>query len=222
MSVKRGLLLLVLAFALAPFSALADTLDFSIIVANSNAAGGSISYAGGGAALVGTKIVVDSVTDVTTGVTFDFGDGPTTLCSPIGPGCVATGPGLLNFMTGANTGGWNFGAGGFISITAPCIDSDLDDAGNCFDDTQASGGLGANTFLRGAINGASVQVSGGTFHVAIVLASDQKDGNLLSLFGITPPAGWNAGGNVSFGTAGSVNTGDAFTSSTLFSGDLVN
>src|SRR5713226_1236054 len=219
MSVRRVVLLVALAFALAPFSALADTLDFSILVTSSNLAGGSISYAGGANPLVGTNIVVDSVTDKTTGVTFDFGDGAFS-CIPVG--CVPTGPGLLNFTTGANTGGWNFGAGGSISITAPCIDFDADDAGFCGDDTLASGALGANTFLLGSIDSASVNVSGGTFHVAIVLANDQKDVNLLALFGITPPSGWNAGANISFDTASSVNTGDAFTSSSLSSGDVVN
>lgn len=212
MSVKRGLLLLALAFALAPLSVLADTLDFTINITNSNALGGTISYAGGANPLVGSNIVVDTVTDVTTGVTFDLGDGP------------GTGFGTLSFTTGASTGGWNFGGGGSITISAPCIDSDADNADFCGvgDDTLASGALGTNVFLKGVVDSASVNVSGGTFHVAIVLATDQKDINLLNLFGITPPTAWNAGANISFNTAGNVSTGNAFTSSSLGSGDVQN
>ncbi|SRR6266446_3453368 len=216
MSVKRGLLLVALAFALAPLSVLADTLDFTICItstcSNANALGGTISYAGGASALVGTNIVVDSVTDTTTNVTYDLNDG------------TGTGFGVLSFTSGANTGGWNFGAGGSITITAPCIDSDLDEADFCGsgDDTLASGALGANTFLLGSISSASVVGNGGAFNVAIVLGSDQKDINMLNLFGITPPTGWDAGANVSFSISPTVKVGDAFTSSSLGSGDVVN
>jgi PEP-CTERM motif len=205
-------LLLALAFARAPLSLLADTLDFNITGATSNTLGGSISYAGGANPLVGTNIVVDTVTDVTTGVTYDLGDGP------------GTQPGVLSFTTGANTGGWTFGAGGSISVTAGCIDSDRDDADFCaaFDDTVASGALGTNTFLLGTVSAATVTNIGGTFSVALVLGPDQKDINMLSLFGITPPTGWNAGANISFNTANTVNVGDSFTSSSLASGDVQN
>lgn len=210
MSVKRALLLLALAFALAPLSVLADTLDFTINVTNSNAMGGTISYAGGASPLVGTNIVVDTVTDKTTGITYDLADSGT------------TGFGVLNFTTGAGTGGWNFGAGGSISITAPCIDSDSDNADACFDDTLASGALGPNVFLKGTISSATVLGTGGAFNVSVVFGSDQKDVNLLTLFGITPPVNWNAGANVSFEINPAVTPGGAFTSSSLSSGDVVN
>lgn len=213
MSVKKALLLLALAFALAPLSVLADTLDFTINVTNSNALGGTISYAGGASPLVGTNIVVDTVTDKTTGITYDLGDGPLTQ------------PGVLSFTTGASTGGWNFGPGGSITITAGCIDSDKDDADFCApfpDDTLASGALGANVFLKGTISSATVVGNGGSFNVSVVFGNDQKDVNLLSLFGITPPAGWSAGANVSFDITPGVTPGSAFTSSSLSSGDVVN
>ncbi len=213
MSVKRGLLLLVLAFALAPLSVLADTLDFSICITvtncnNANLNGGTISYAGGANPLIGTNIVVDSVTDTTTGVTYDLGDGP------------STGFGVLSFTTGNFAGvvggNWTFGAGGSIMISAPCIDADKDDADVCLpspDDVLASGDLGANVFLSGTISSATVIPAGGTLQVAVTLGNDQKDRNLLTLFSIPPTPNWNVTAHEDFQTTAAVNAGDAFTSS---------
>jgi PEP-CTERM motif len=211
MSVKRGLLLVALAFALAPLSALADTLDFSIIASNSNAAAGSISYAGGAAPLVGKNLVVDSVTDLTTTTTYKLGDSGT------------TGFGLLNFTTGPSTGLWNFGAGGSITITAPCIDSDLDGGACDGADTSASGSLGPNTFLSGALTTASVVFNGGNTDVVLGFGNDSKDANLLTLFGVTPPpTGWTASANLGFFLGSQVPTGNPFTSSAIGSGDVSN
>jgi len=219
MSVKRGLLLVALAFALAPLSALADTLDFSIIASSSNAAGGSISYAGGANPLIGKNIVVDSVTDLTTGVTYDLGDSlaPCTTC-------------VLNFTSGASTGGWNFGAGGSITIAAPCIDSDADNGDACLPagglevgDTLATGALGPNTFLSGTLTTASVVFNGGNTDVVLGFGNDSKDANLLALFGLTPPpTGWTASANLGFFLGSQVPTGDPFTSSAIGSGDVSN
>lgn len=209
MSIKRVVLLVALAFALAPLSTLADTLDFVIDPINANALGGTISYGGGPASLIGANIVVDRVTDLTTGVFYDFGDG------------LQTTPGVLSFTTGANAGGWNW-AGGSFSITASCIDSDKDDADFCADDTLASGSLGPNTFVQGTISSASVQLSGGMFHIAIVEGTDLKDPNMLALFGIVPPPGWTAQSGINFFTASNKNAGDAFVSSSIDSGHVVN
>jgi len=212
MSVKRGLLLLVVAFALAPLSVLADTLDFSIVASNSNAAGGSISYLGGASALVGTNLVVDSVTDLTTTTTYKLGDSGT------------TGFGLLNFTTGPSTGLWNFGAGGSITIAAPCIDSDGGDATVCdAGDTFATNSLGTKTFLSGTLTTASVVFNGGNTDVVLGFGNDEKDANLLTLFGVTPPpTGWTASANLGFFLGSTVATGNAFTSSAIGSGDVSN
>jgi hypothetical protein len=222
MSVKRGLLLLALAFALAPLSVLADTLDFTISITNANAASGTISYAGGATPLVGTNIVVDTVTDTTTHVTYDLGE-------------TGTGPGILAFTTGNFAGvvggNWTFGAGGSITITAPCIDSDGDNGDACLPaggleagDTFASGSLGTNVFLSGTIGSATVLGTGGTLQVAVTVGTDQKDPNLLNLFGIPPTPNWNVTAHEDFTTTGAVNPGDPFTSTAggLGSGDVVN
>jgi PEP-CTERM motif-containing protein len=213
MSIKRVVLLVALAFALAPLSTLADTLDFIIDPINANALGGTISYSGGLNPLMGSQIVVDRVTDITTGVSYDFGDGPQTT------------PGVLSFTTGANTGGWSWGGGSF-SITASCIDSDKDDADFCdpvLDDTLASGVLGLDTFVKGTITSASVIFSGGTFHVSLVEGTDLKDPNMLALFGIAPPTGgWSAQSGIFFDTLTVKNTGDAFTSSNIDNGKIRN
>jgi len=220
MSIKRVILLVALAIALAPLSTLADTLDFIIDPINANELSGTISYGGGPASLIGSQIVVDRVKDLTTGISYDFSDGP------------GTTPGVLSFTTAVHTSGWNW-TGGSFKITAPCIDSDGDDGDFCdvtgsvseggTGDTLASGALGTDTFVSGTITSASVQLSGGVFHIAIVEGTDLKDPNLLTLFGIAPPpGGWTAQSGVNFFTTDNKTAGDAFTSSSIDSGHVIN
>lgn len=170
----------------------AATIDFGIEAPTA----GTLIYSGGAASLIGSGIDVDSIVGL---------DTPLNPDNPID--CVVC---VLNFETGASTGGWNFGAGGSISILGGV----------------AEAGIGAGeTLLSGTFDSATiVDVGGGTFNFKIVGASfsDTKHSDLLTYFGL-PEGNYQGGLNISFNTTGSIpNTGEAFTSDTLFSGDVVN
>jgi hypothetical protein len=80
--------LLVMALFLAPMSAFADTLSWSIPPGV-----GTYSWTGGNAPLTGNGIGVQSVQDTTSGAFFTIFNG------------------VLNFTTGPGSGGWSWGAG---------------------------------------------------------------------------------------------------------------
>jgi hypothetical protein len=96
-------MLLAMVLFLAPTSAFADTLSWSILP---NV--GVYSFAGGTSPLIGSGIGVQSVQDTTTGVSFNIFNG------------------LLNFTTGPGSGGWSWGAGlpgiNELNLTG-CIDN---------------------------------------------------------------------------------------------------
>jgi hypothetical protein len=81
-----------------PSIATSATLDFGII----SPTAGSLSYGGGVAPLVGSGIDVDNVVGLGT----PLNSNVTSICGSC----------TLDFQTGASSGGWNFGAGGTISI----------------------------------------------------------------------------------------------------------
>lgn len=201
-------LLLLLLTLLVPASLRATILDFSI----PSASHGSIGYAGGAAPLVGSNITANSVTlEVPAGPTYNL----------IG--------GLLAFTTGGYTGHdanrWYFAGGGSLTVKATCIDSDNDGAPCDASDTYASGVLGKNTFELGSfdnLTGATVSRQGQIFNVAIGLVNDQKDDNLLALFGIEPAESWQGVLNIQFSIHGAPHPGDAFTSFQTYAGDLSN
>jgi hypothetical protein len=154
---------------------------------------GTISYAGGGAPLVGADIEVDSIVGLST---------PSNADTPIT--CAACD---LNFTTGVNTGGWDFAGPGSITIVGGV----------------PAAGIGAGSLLlNGTFNSASVfDVGGGTFNFKITGASffDTKHPDLLAYFGL-PDVGYNGALNISFSTISSM--GSSFTSDQIFSGDIVN
>lgn len=169
----------------------ASTIDFGIEAPTL----GIISFAGGAAPLVGAGIQVDSI------VGLDTPSNPDTVISC--DGCV------LNFETGAHTGGWNFASGGNISIVGGAA---------------AAGIGGGETLLSGTfLSATTFDVGGGFFNFKIAGASftDEKHEDLLDYFGM--PAGDYLGGlNISFSTFGIPAVGAAFTTYALFSGDIVN
>jgi hypothetical protein len=155
----------------------------------------SISYAGGATPLVGTDISVDTVTGLNT----PLNNGVTLTCA----GC------LLAFttgnLTGTNATNWFFGAGGAISIIGgiPAL------------------ALPAGTnLLLGSFHNAQVTAAGATFKVTIATFVDQKDETLAGYYGLAGFPSWDGNLNLSFNAAGL--PPNAFTSSSVLSGDVVN
>lgn len=184
---------LALALGAAAMPAQADiVLDFGVVFPTS----GSISYAGGANPLVGVGIDVDNV--VGTGTTLNNGAMLTVTNA------------VLSFTTGnftsstANT--WNFAGGSASTIS---IVGDI-----------AALGLVQATLLTGYFNSASVINAGGTFKIAGASFVDTKNDVLLEYFGIAAGTPFAGNFNISFAAAGA--PPGAFTSSTIFSGDIVN
>jgi hypothetical protein len=201
---KRVVLLLALAFLLAPMVALADTvplLDFAIAPST----GASITYDGQGGPLVGQGISIVSVEGINT---------------PLNDGVVVPiEGGLLNFMTGGLTGTssntWTFGGGenSFISITG-WSEEDITCGGHC--------GNTPPWLLFGRFGDATVMTFGPTFKIAGASFWDYKCWELLAFYGledyIWEPLSGNF--NISF-EANGVPPG-AFESTAVLSGDVVN
>jgi hypothetical protein len=124
----------------------------------------------------------------------------------------------LNFTSGTlstsggsnanNNGWWSFGSGGSITITGG---------------VQLQGGTDislGSTLLSGTFNSAFVQDLGSQFKVTFGSFSDTKHADLLSYYGLTPGP-FSGALTLLFGsTNGGV--GSAFTSSSVFSGNVVN
>jgi hypothetical protein len=127
-------------------------------------------------------------------------------------GCTAC---SLDFVTGASTGGWTFGAGGSISITG----------GIDFPDLPAGQDIGSGEILlQGTFDSAVVvDLGGGNFEFQIVggAFTDTKHPQLLAYYGL-PETGYVGGLNISFSSSTAVTEGDAFSSAQIFSGNVVN
>jgi len=184
----------VLAFSVFTGQATANTLDFGIGAPTS----GSLSYAGGGAALIGSGIQVDDVVGLET----PSNDNVTSLCDSC----------LLDFTTGGSTGSWVFGSGGTITITGGI---DFPDATPDITDTNT-------VLLSGTFDSAQIlDLGSGQFEFQILGASftDTKDPDLLSFYGL-PDVQYIGGMNLSFQTSAAM--GESFTTTDLLSGDVVN
>jgi hypothetical protein len=178
---------------LQPVPAISASLDFGI----KSPTTGSLSYGGGSAALVGSGIDVDDVVGLGTPANANV-FSTCSFCT-------------LDFTTGASTGGWNFSAGGTITITGGV---DFPDA------TPAI--VPGSTLLSGSFDSATiVDLGSGTFEFQIVggAFTDTKHPDLLAFYGL-PDTLYAGGLNISFSTTAAM--GDAFSSTTLFSGDVVN
>jgi len=183
-------------------SAMAVGLDFNIGAPTS----GTISYAGGSSDLIGSNIEVDNVVGLST---------PTN--SNVISVCVSC---VLNFTSGTlagaggsnqnNNGWWSFGPGGTITITGG---------------VQLQGGTDispGSTLLSGTFNSAFVQDLGvNGFKVTFGSFSDTKHADLLSYYGLTPGTPFQGALTLLFASVNS-GVGGAFTSTTVFSGTVVN
>ena len=173
----------------------AAVIDFNIAAPTA----GTISYDGIGGSLMGTAIEVDSAVGIDTPA--NSGALGILTCDEC----------LLDFSTGANTGGWTFGGGGTISITGTLLDAN--------DVVVAAGNL-----LTGSWTGSSVISLGNSFFSFEIVAgsfTDTKNEGLTTYFGM--PTGEYIGGiNLSFAMATGTSVGSAFTSTSVYSGDVVN
>ena len=179
----------------------AASLDFNISAPNS----GSISFAGGSTALVGTGIQVSNVV------------GLGTAANPgVALNCIDC---VLNFETGNLSGAlgnqWSFDGGGWITVNGS-----LDTTGDGYAD------IINQDLLTGVFNMASnVSFDAGVFvfNIAAGTFADTKNPDLLAYYGL-PDVGYMGGMNVSFTTTAGVtpNVGDAFSSTQVLSGDVFN
>jgi hypothetical protein len=178
---------------------MAVELDFNLSAPTS----GTISYGGGGGALIGSNIEVDNVVGLSTPANSNV----TSVCFSC----------LLNFnsgnLTGAgpqNGGWWSFGSGGSISITGG---------------VQLQGGTDiplGSTLLTGSFNNAFVQDLGVQgFKVTFGAFSDTKNADLLSYYGLTPGTPFQGALTLLFAATDN-GTGTPFTSTSVFSGNVVN
>lgn len=140
-------------------TASSNYLEFDDVMSSS----GTLSYAGGVAPLVGTDIYFDFIQGVGTPLNAGFGNG------------LSITDGLLNFTTGANTGGYNWAGGGSYTLTGSTA--------------EASGVLvsGSWTSASGLIqNNPSV----GDLFNFIGFGIDNKADGLEAYFGLSDIPGW--------------------------------
>jgi hypothetical protein len=156
--------------------AVPTSLDFDLSGISS---GGMICYYGSGSPLEGTGIQVSQITG-------------NNLALPVTNG-------ILAFTSGANTGGWQFGPGGSITVT-----------GNI--------GSGQETLLSGSFTSAQViPVNGTSFQVVIGGISNSNSLDLTSHFSM--PSGQYAGA-LTATVLGSAQVGQSFICETTLSGDI--
>jgi hypothetical protein len=202
-------LVLMLGLSLSPVPAKADAmLDFNIAPPTA----GTISYAGGNNPLVGVGISVDTIAGLST---------------PLNDGVVRNlVGGVLNFTTGnltsSTASSWIFGPiqgqpAGTITLVGgiDLNNNNVIDAGDIPLGTTLLTGNFYNLFGDAAI----VTASGNTFKVTIASFSDLKDRTLLAFYGL-PYMSMGGNFNISF-NAGGVSP-NAFTSTSVLSGDVVN
>ena len=206
MKVKNFILCLIIGLGLVG-SAWADTLDFGMVAPTS----GTVSYAGGSAALIGSGIQVDNVVLLSNSSTLYLSGG------------------LLDFNTGSGsyTGSgtsWAWtgsGTGNSITLTGSAYTACTTFVGTTC--TVFGGSLIASgTLLSGSFGTASITNVSSTFKIAASGFSDVKNTDLASYFGLPGGSTLYIGNfNLSFNTAATSCCG-AFTSSGLLSGDLTN
>ena len=155
------------AIALATGPALANTIDFS------GENGGTVSYAGGSSALVGTGLPISSV----------FGNPPGSGSS------IDVIGGSMSFSTGSATGGFNLGGGQFLSFFSP-------GGSILITGTVPTAGITASsTLLSGTFSGTPVfQYSGsGLASMNGSLSLTALNSALSSYFNFAPLTGSEAG-----------------------------
>ena len=189
-------------FFVAP-AAMAVEIDFNISAPTS----GSISYDGTPTgALVGSNIGVSSVAGLSTPAN-----------SNVAETCVSC---VLNFSSGAftsaggpnvnNNGWWKFGSSGSITITGG-----VTLPGGT--DIPADSPLLTGSFINATVQDLGLQ----GFKVTFGTFTDTKNDTLLSYFGLTPGTPFQGALTLLF-AAPDNGVGSAFTSTSVFSGNVVN
>jgi len=182
-------------------SVMAVELDFNISAPTS----GTISYGGLGGALTGTSIEVDNVVGLST-----------PLNSNVTSTCVNC---VLNFTSGTLSGSgggsnnwWRFGSGGTITITG----------GVTFQSGPDIPSSPPSALLSGTFDSAFVQDLGVQgFKVTFGTFSDTKHPVLLNYYGLDPSAQFQGALSLLF-AAPDGGIGSAFSSTSVFSGNVVN
>jgi hypothetical protein len=191
-------------FSASTFGAVVNSpaLDFNINAPTS----GTISFAGSTSdTLIGTDIQVNSVVGLGTA----SNDGVTLNCI----NC------YLNFETGAYTGAagnlWMFNGGGFITLFGS-LDTNGDGNADIINAMLLSGRFNQASNVSYDLGQLVFNIAAGTF-------ADTKNPDLLAYYGL-PDVGYLGGMAISFTTAAgaSQNVGDAFTSTQVLSGDILN
>jgi hypothetical protein len=148
-----------MALFLAPMSAFADTLSWSIAPNI-----GTYSFAGGTAPLTGSGIGVQTVQDITTGVSFTIFNGQ------------------LNFTTGPGSGGWSWGAGqpgiNELNLTG-CIDN-VTVAGLC-----SAQGYPVSALLSDDFTSATIFSVGPNFDITLGNITGTLNASLATSFGLS-------------------------------------
>jgi hypothetical protein len=183
------LTLAMVAGALSPAHAI-PTIDYGLVAPTT----GSLAYAGGSAALVGTDIGVDNVTGLQT----PSNDGVTRSCF----NC------LLNFTTGALTSSWNWGGPGSISLEGSI---------------PGAGIFGSTNLFSGTFTNASVVTLSGVTVVALTNFSATNNVNVTNFFGLPSGPGYVGTINLSFQVPVGTVIGGAFNTlngGQLLSGDV--
>jgi hypothetical protein len=195
---KLVFFLALLAFvAMAPTVRAQPIIDFDV----PGIAMGTISYAGGSAPLVGTNITSDLVAGRNVPVNNNV--------------ALTINGGLLNFTTGNSNGSWSWAAGGSISINGS-IPAQTPSGGTPFAGTSG-------TLLSGTLVSAIVTPgpNSNTFFVAIGAFVNSINSAILSYYGISGSNPQVGNFNLSFMVSGGASAPNAFTSTTMGSGDVV-
>ncbi len=190
MSMRTMVVALILAVAFSGAALANPIIDFGT---GSLGAGGTISWAGGTAPLVGSGILIGVVAGVNT---------------PSNAGGHTVTSGTLNFSTGSfasfSGGTYTFNGGGTFTITGGVPDALI-----------ANG----TTLMSGSFTSATM--SSGTVNLFLGNGTDTKDPTLVAFFGLTPGIPFMFSGFSI--TTGSVPSGSASAfSTTAFSTDISN
>jgi hypothetical protein len=190
-------LLVILGLAATPAQA-TEIIDFGTGGAG---AGGTISYAGGSSSLIGSNILIATVTGTNTPLNSGSGYAVTG---------TNAGFGSLDFTTGAYTsyssGVYTFASGGTFTITGAVV---------------AAGINSVTNLLTGTFTSVTVtQPSSSALGLVTVNGIDTKNPDLLAFFGIPSGTGFNLTG-FSIAFVGFGGGGSAF-SDTAFSTDIAN
>jgi hypothetical protein len=194
--VKKFVLILALLalVAMTPSVRAQAQIDFS----TGAAAMGTASYSGGSSPLAGSNLTVTELAGKNVPLSNFI--------------ALAITSGLLDFSTGPSNGSWSWGAGGSFSIMGT-INAQTPAGGSAFGGTSG-------TLLSGTVVSATLTSNGnGPLLTNLGVFVTSINSAILSYYGLqsTPHSG---GFFLSFSVQGGANAPDAFTSTTIGSGDL--